>query len=535
MNPGFYKWLSLSFFVVQVLSNGTGAVAAAAADSAGKAEHVVLVVWDGMRPDFVSAQYTPQLYDLAQRGVFFNNHHPVYISSTEVNGTALATGVYPNRSGIMANSEYRPEIGWASPNATEGLEMIRRTDLATGGKYIRVPTMCEIVQAAGFPTAVCGVKPVALLHDRSQRKSEGAGKDSIVLYAGRVMPSSLQEAAEKVNDNKKFPTNTVPNTGREDWTGKALKEVVWKKNIPKLSVIWLSEPDASQHDSAPGSDNAISALDIVDKRLGSIIKILEEKKVADKTDIMVVSDHGFSTIARGYELVDILKRSGFKAAKKLEDAEPGEIMVVGLGGSAFLYVIDHKEDVIRRLVGFLQNSDIAGVIFSKLEKGGHVEGTFPLSAVRMDTGDDTPDVVVSFKWTDQKNDYDVPGMVYSEGSKRGKGTHASLSRFDMHNTLVGFGPSFKSGFINDLPSSNADVAPTILHILGIKPPQPMDGRVLSEALANGKAHSGKPKTETIKASRVIGLRQWEQYLKTTTYGDAFYVDEGNGASMLRQP
>ena len=42
------------------------------------------VVWDGMRPDFVSAQYTPQLYDLAQRGTFFKNHHSIYITSTEV-------------------------------------------------------------------------------------------------------------------------------------------------------------------------------------------------------------------------------------------------------------------------------------------------------------------------------------------------------------------------------------------------------------------------------------------------------------------
>ena len=529
MSTRFCPSLLLLFAAALIPDRGS-----AAAANGGRAEHVVLVVWDGMRPDFVSAQFTPQLYELAQNGVFFRNHHPVYISSTEVNGTALATGVYPNRSGIVANSEYRPEIGWASPNATEGLEMIRRGDLATGGKYIRVPTMCEIVQAAGFPTAVCGVKPVAILQDRSQRKSEGAAKDSIVLYAGRIMPSWLQEAVERVNDNRKFPTNSVPNSGREDWTGKALREVVWKKGIPKLSVIWLSEPDASQHDSSPGSDNAINALDVADRRLTSILKLLEEKKAIDKTDVLIVSDHGFSTVARGFELVDFLKRSGFKATKKFEDSEPGDIMVVGLGGSAYLYVVDHKEDVIRKLVTFLQNSEIAGVIFSKLGRDGHVEGTFPLSAVRLDAGDGTPDVVVSFKWTDQKNDYDTPGFVYSEGGKRGRGTHASLSRFDMHNTLIACGPSFKRGFIDELPSANPDVAPTILSILGIRPPQPMDGRVLSEALINGKAPSGKPKTETRKASRVAGLRQWEQYLKTTTFGGAFYVEEGNGSSTLRQ-
>ncbi|HTD67623.1 MAG TPA: alkaline phosphatase family protein, partial [Candidatus Limnocylindria bacterium] len=393
----------------------------------------------------------------------------------------------------------------------------------------RVPTMCEIVQAAGFPTVVAGTKPVALLQDRSQRKTTGAGKDSIVLYNGIIMPSSLKPETKRVNDNKDFPTNTIPNTGRDEWTVKTLREVVWKKGVPKLSVIWLSEPDASQHNASPGSDNAIAALESSDKRLASILHFLEEKKIRDKTDVMVVSDHGFSTIARGFDLADILKKSGFKATKKFEDAEPGDVMVVGLGGSAMLYVIDEKEEVIHRLAAFLQSSEIAGVIFSRIP----IEGTFPLSAARLDPTNTLPDLIVSFKWMETKNEFNVPGYVLSEGGKRGGGTHASLSRFDMHNTLIGNGPSFRASFLNELPSSNADVAPTILSILGIKQPEPMDGRVLAEALVNGKAPSGQPKTETITATREIGLRRWEQYLKTTTFGGAFYVDEGNGASTLR--
>src|ERR1041385_5266683 len=48
----------------------------------GVAEHVVVVVWDGMRPDFITPQYCPMLYSLAQEGVYFRNHHPAYISST---------------------------------------------------------------------------------------------------------------------------------------------------------------------------------------------------------------------------------------------------------------------------------------------------------------------------------------------------------------------------------------------------------------------------------------------------------------------
>ena len=78
--------------------------------AAGKAKHVVVIVWDGMRPDFISQEHTPTLYQLARDGVMFENHHAVYCSSTEVNGTAIATGAYPQNSGIIANREYRPDI-----------------------------------------------------------------------------------------------------------------------------------------------------------------------------------------------------------------------------------------------------------------------------------------------------------------------------------------------------------------------------------------------------------------------------------------
>jgi arylsulfatase A-like enzyme len=130
---------------------------------AGKAEHVVIVVWDGMRPDFITQQHTPALFGLAQQGTFFKNHHPVYLSTTEVNGTAINTGMYPEHSGIIANVEYRPDIDLLKAVATEDMATVRRGDELTGSHYISVPTLAEIVQQAGCRTAVAGSKTVALL------------------------------------------------------------------------------------------------------------------------------------------------------------------------------------------------------------------------------------------------------------------------------------------------------------------------------------------------------------------------------------
>ena len=103
--------------------------------AAGKAKHVLVIVWDGMRPDFVTAEGTPTLYKLAKEGVWFDNHHPVYMSATEVNGTAIATGAYPAHDGVIGNKEFRPDIDPLKPVHTEETDTVRKGDVATHGLY----------------------------------------------------------------------------------------------------------------------------------------------------------------------------------------------------------------------------------------------------------------------------------------------------------------------------------------------------------------------------------------------------------------
>src|ERR1700719_142183 len=125
--------------------------------------HVVIVVWDGMRPDFVSETNTPALWKLAQNGVMFQNHHSVYPSATVVNGTAINTGVYPDRSGILANHDYQPAINPKSPVDVENARVIRKGDELSGGKYIAVQTIAELIHNGGGKTAIATAKTVGLL------------------------------------------------------------------------------------------------------------------------------------------------------------------------------------------------------------------------------------------------------------------------------------------------------------------------------------------------------------------------------------
>ena len=514
----FAKYRTSISILVLVFSLGAMGLAA---DTPRSDRHVVVVVWDGMRPDFVSEETTPTLWKLAREGVIFRNHHAVYPSATMVNGTALVTGVYPGKNGVIANYEYRPEIDRSRSINIESQAAVSRGDEVSGGKFIYVPTITELVQRAGGRTVIASAKTVGLLLDR--HAGIGTAKNCVTLFAGQTLPRDI--LIPIVAALGPFPSAHLQ---RDAWTTKAVTDLLWKDGLPALSVLWLGEPDLTEHESAPGAPPALAAIKSSDENLAALLSALDKQAVCETADLFVVSDHGFSTIRRSIDLRKILSGAGFVAKTEFDDQpKPGDIMLVGNGGSVLFYVVGHDATVTRRLVEFLQQSDFAGVIFTK--QG--FPGTFHLDDAKIDNPH-APDVVMAFRWNDSKNQFGTPGMIDADWQREaGKGTHATLSRFDMHNTLIAAGPDFRRGQTDDLPTGNVDVAPTLLHILGIKAPQEMDGRVLSEAMVSvDQVSTGREtETNTIEAKKDFPAGSWRQSLRISRVGTTIYLDEGNGS------
>jgi arylsulfatase A-like enzyme len=485
--------------------------------------HVVVVVWDGMRPDFVSERNTPTLWKLAQDGVTFAHHHSAYVTATNVNGAAIATGVYPNRNSLLANREFRPSIDPLRPFENAQPDIIKKGDEVTGGKYIAAPTIAEIVRAAGRRTAVVGTKAVAFLHDRHADWTSAAEKD-FVKFAAAPMPAPLREETLRLLGPFAIePSKT--DEERNSYATRALTEIMWRDGVPDFSLLWLSEPDMIQHDTSPGSEASLAALHVSDRNLARVLDALAKKDAHKNTDVLVVSDHGFSTIERAIDFPAELRKAGFDATKAFKETpKRGQIMVVGNGGSILFYVIDHDRDVAGRLVEWLQLSDFAGVIFAR-EK---FEGTFPLEMARANTPE-PPDVIVSLRWNSKPNRFGVPGQITADNARpAGEGSHQSLSEFDVHNTLIAAGPDFRQRFTTSLPSGNIDIAPTVLHLLGLQPPLKFDGRVLVDGMEE-KAERIEALTKTMQASRKFPDGEWQQHLGVSLVGETVYLDEGNGS------
>jgi len=370
----------------------------------------------------------------------------------------------------------------------------------------------------------------------------------VTLFAGKSLP--LEILPSITGTLGPFPSAHLQ---QDPWTTKALIDFLWKDGVPAFSILWLGEPDLTQHESAPGAPAALAAIKSADENLAAVLSALDQRGARGTTDVFAVSDHGFSTIERSIDLRKILNDAGFAAKTEFDgESKPGEIMLAGNGGSVLFYVIGHDAKLIRRLVEFLQQSDFAGVIFTKEP----VEGTFALAQANMNPheGRDVPDVVMSFRWIDSKNQFGIPGMIDADWQRAaGKGTHATLSRFDMHNMLIAAGPDFRRGETDDLPTGNTDLAPTILQILSSKAPTKMDGRVLSEAMIGSDAgtasrkgglqlarrrlaeggsaepvHSPKPETKTIEAKKDFPSGTWRQSLQISHVGSTIYLEEGNG-------
>lgn len=501
------------------------ALVAAASHVPAAERKIVVVVWDGMRPDFITPETTPNLARLAADGVFFAHHHPVYLSSTEVNGTALATGSWPAHSGIIANNDFRPAIDPQNMIETQVPAVIRKGDEVSGGHYLGRPTVAELLHAKGLRTAIAGAKQVALLHDRSLR-ADSSGV-SPLLYQGETLPVSL--AGDLTQVLGKFPEASARDDriARDAWTTRALIGELWKTEVPSYSLLWLSEPDSSQHAAGPGSPQSLEAIKSSDTNLGLVLADLERRGLRDSTDVFVVSDHGFSTIDRKVDLVVELSMAGFKSKRAAPGGlQKGEVLIVSNGGSSLFYVGGHDAEVIARLTAFLQQQNWPGVVFSRTPS----EGTFPLAEAHIDSPD-APDLVVSLRWTPGKSAFGVSGLQASDLSVSSKkiGNHASLSPYDLHNTLVAAGPDIRRGVADTLPSGNVDVAPTILWILGLRDEAAkMDGRVLGEALTVDAPPLRSFELKRLTVSREINGGTWNQYLQVAEVNGVRYLDEGNG-------
>ena len=317
----------------------------------------IIMVWDGLRPDSVNATDTPNLYQLRQTGANFSDNHSTYPTFTMMNGSSFATGSFPKTSGFYGNTFWTPPQGanavipagssaggtaqdYRDPVFTEDYQVLDTLNSYDGNQLLLVKSLFATAQSAGLVTATVGKSGAAFIQD--------LGKGGYFLDENTVMPRTL--VTELQNNGYAIPVNTthgysgvdavtlagtngnptakagyitfnttaydaasgvtaIPARDSSDTTQGAPEDAANKYMMsmftqyilpvkkPSLSLVWFRTPDNVEHGYGPGTANMKAGLRSQDARLGELVAALRVNGMDSTTNIIVVSDHGHSSVS----------------------------------------------------------------------------------------------------------------------------------------------------------------------------------------------------------------------------------------------
>ncbi|MGC1678383.1 MAG: alkaline phosphatase family protein [Candidatus Binataceae bacterium] len=597
---------------------------AAATQSHARPRIFILMVWDGLRPDSVTQHDTPNLFALEREGVRFARHHSQYPTLTMVNAATLATGASPGVAGIFGDDMFlgpmlkdqgvnlqgdglmQFAVGPAMLEDTRRLADLNAADALKGNLLGLDSVVQEAAREGGYVAVVGKEGPTYLFDDRVLTVANGEDEmhaphaNYLFLSDDAAAPAAKAAALSAVVPPKSAVG--VSDGARDRYFAHVVanRAIVEAKKAtdaghPALIVFWQHNPDLTQHRAGLGTLPALEALTVADDDLGTVRAGIISAGVADRTDLMVVSDHGFATIRLRVSLAALLVSAGLK--KSLDSTD---VVVAANGGSDLVYLSRDEfstrsalSDRLQKIVNFAEAQEWCGPIFSRevapsaaasgRSRRGHyaraataayrgwIDGTFAQPTLGLFNAERSPDLIISFaEASDALNRgftgpaapafslgekgqqsvpnhssplvRPVPGLVYSDtgpGDRwtTGMGMHGAAGAREIHNVGAAIGPDFKRVFLDQNPTANVDVAPTISRVLGLMINAGPGGayptgRALTEALAGESSYVGGSHAFTMTTDLMLQGVEAITTLRLTRLGDRIYLDD---SSMLRKP
>ncbi len=495
-----------ALLIIIALSATTSAWSQSTAPAA--ADRCLIIVIDGLRPDYVTPTVMPTLAALRDGGFSGENHHAVVPTVTRVNASSIATGSYPRTHGMMGNSLYVPSVRRDRALNTGNVDDLRLLDEAAGGDLLTTPSLGEILTTHGkrlFASSSGSSGSGFLLNHRTG--------DGALVHTAFVLPDSLEPLVTQLLGPA--PAPSLPNLGVVTRAIDALLQVGIDHLQADVMIIWITEPDGSAHFGGVGAPLVMRALEGVDREVARLLAGLETRGLLATTDIFVTSDHGFSTRTGTQSITSLLVEHGLKATETSED-------VILAGGA--IHVNRGGDERVHAIARLLQETDWIGPVFSRGTEDaateGWVPGTLSFESVLWNH-QRSADLLALGNWTAATNEFGFPGEV----TLPGVASHGSSSPYDIRATLIASGPDIKTGVRSSVPTANVDLAPTILALLGLSVPESMDGRVLSEAVHGGPDPSEVPVTtrQYIAETEWTGGR-YRVMLQKSFVDDTEYVD-----------
>jgi predicted AlkP superfamily pyrophosphatase or phosphodiesterase len=229
------------------------------ARTAAEPSPLLLISIDALRADYLGKGDTPHLDRLARQGVRAEGMNPSYPALTFPNHFTLVTGLRPDRHGVVHNTMRE-----------EGLGDFRVGDLVAvgNGRWWQAEPIWVSAEKAGLPTAIW------------------------------AWPGSAAEIDGVRPTRWKPYDESVPATRRADDVARWLLEPVATR--PRFAALYMEMVDGAGHAYGPDSPQTREAVREADATVGRLIDALARKRMLDRVNVIVVSDHGMASVLPGH-------------------------------------------------------------------------------------------------------------------------------------------------------------------------------------------------------------------------------------------
>ena len=392
-----------------------------------RADHVVLIGFDGFDPDYLGRAPTPNIDALAAQGAS-GVTEGVMLPITNPSFTALTTGAWPERNGNLA-------YWWdQDANVYRGQTRVNA-----------VTSIAEAVRAGG---GTVGSAQYFILQGNGTDYGDPEG---LYTQPGGSCARRFDDAVARVR-------------------GEPVRSGGTSVSVPRIATrlaVYCGDLDEIGHDEGAESPRIPAALTALDAQVGRLVAELEAAGIADRTTIVLTGDHGMSTLTRSFGLplnaarVEAGFHPQFLVVAGQKVPETADVVVVPAGRSASLYLAgDLKGDAeaLARLRAVVEGVEGTGrILDARAQRREHMDPRYGDLVVEAAPG-----------WG--------AGLLPPSGPE---GAHGSADEVDAYYAMAGAGIANRRGSTH---IRHIDVAPTIAELLGIPPLPEAQGRPLRNLL-----------------------------------------------------
>lgn len=444
----------------------------------GVARSLCLIVLDAFRPDYATLAPMPALQALIARGTTFERAWVGQLETqTPTAHATISTGLFPRNDGVIGfewrDPETRREVlaGWE-----------QGTSLGSLGRRM------ERIRPQSIPQTIKAADPRATVVTVSSEKVYAA--DTLAAHAadyvlfhkfggGRLQATALPDQSPPRDF---FETRSLdlrlPLRRFTDWDTLSTDLAVAAFQAFRPRALMVNLPGADVYGHAFGGPASPEIMAKVvrgqDRAIGRVVDLYRQAGTLEETLFVVAADHGMVPNHH------VVTPAMVKAAVSRAEAE----YLFHTGGSSKYIYLRRPTTLTARAVA-RETLRLPGVIAAYFRHGGAYEPA--ASTIEGDMlaaheyllgtfrGRIAPDVVAVYR--ENTVGTAIPWAY---------GNHGGLSWKVQHVPLVLSGPGIRGGVRSRAPARLVDVAPTVLHAMGLTAP-PSDGIVLADALRTATA------------------------------------------------